>query len=286
MDWKFEHGGGMRCFGDGKGNVNIGDCMAGSTMVTTIRGDDTEMVTVRDLKVGDQIKGLDEEKKEAVCNVMSIFQSGKGKFYGNYTAGHYIYNSEKDMVVTHGNGKDGETELDFGIPGNPKGGSSNKKIETTTDDMYDVFTDCPLGVDESGVSFTGISINLCKGEMGDLSWTEYLSLHAGLLRLIISTGIHDYSAFRSLEKARQNLGGVCKAMIKCIRSDGKENEEERCRTLEEKSQVFYDEVLTKEAQKSIAEKIKAKNNARTRSSSVFPGIGEGAITNVVARGFF
>lgn len=294
MDWDFSLGGGLRCHGDGTGTVDhhISDCMAGSTMVTKFRGDDTEMVMVRDLKVGDEIKGIDEEKNDAVCNVVSIFKSGKGKFYGNYTADHYIYDSESDMIVTHGKG--GEPGHDDSINHNSKGagsknkklegGSKNKKLEKTTDDMYDVFTDCPLGVDESGVSFTGISKNLCKGEMGDLSWTEYLSLHAGLLRLIFATGIHDYSAFRSLDKARQHLGGVCKAMIKCIRRAGDEleSEEERCRALEQKSQIFYDQVLTEETQKRIAEKIKAKNKGRNK----FPGIGEGAITNVVARGIF
>lgn len=222
--------------------------------------DSSDMVVVRDLKNGDQIKGLDEEKEEAVCTVVSIFESGRGQFYGNYTAGHYVYDKEDGTIVTH-----------------------DKEGEMTTDDMYDVITDCPLGVDESGVGFTGISRNLCKGKMSKLSWKDYINLHRGLLRLIVATGIHDYSAFRSVGKARKHLGGVCNAMIKCIKASGKKNEGRKCRALERKSKVFYDKVLTKKAKRSIAKKIKA---TVTAAGASFPEVGDGAITNVVARGLF
>merc|ERR1711915_811128 len=141
---------------------------------------------------------------------------------------------------------------------------------------YDVITDCPLGVDESGVGFTGISKDFCKAELSELSWREYLNLHTGLLRLILATGIHDYSAFQSLDKAKQNLGGVCKSMIRCIRAGGKPNEKKKCASLERKSKKFYDEVLTKEAKESIGSKISALGN--------FPDVGAGAFTNVIARG--
>jgi len=241
---------------------NDGSCMSGSTVVTRFREEweREEMTKIQDLEVGDKIKGLDSRKEEAVCTVVSIIQSGLGKFYGNYTADHYVYNAKTRSMITH-----------------------DRKGEITFDQQYDVITDCPLGVDESGVGFAGISKKFCAGEFAELSWVDYLRLHESILRLMAMTGLYDYSAFESMDDTMRHLDGVCSAMIKCIRAGGTKNEAKGCDALERKSRVFYDKLLTQKARKNIDQRRKKH---RTAAGASFPEIGGGAITNVVATSIF
>eukprot|EP00591_Stephanopyxis_turris_P010788 CAMPEP_0195507272 /NCGR_PEP_ID=MMETSP0794_2-20130614/747_1 /TAXON_ID=515487 /ORGANISM="Stephanopyxis turris, Strain CCMP 815" /LENGTH=695 /DNA_ID=CAMNT_0040633901 /DNA_START=1 /DNA_END=2085 /DNA_ORIENTATION=+ len=126
-----------------------GSCMSGNIDVKLKSGN---IAAVKDLKVGDSIKGLNMDGEESYCKVESVGEFGFGPLYGNYTDDHFIYfppgnnNQSKSIIVPHG-----------------------KKGAVTNETKYEVLTSCPLGLEQSGKAFTPIDGDFC-GNYKKLKW--------------------------------------------------------------------------------------------------------------------
>jgi len=117
------------------------DCVSGEKYVTRVIHVQTKKMEiptkVKDLSPGMIIKGLDEMKSEANCNVLAIGRYlHDTKMYGGYTPNHVVF--DEDEVVPWSVLNDIKEE-DF-----------------TLEASHDVLTDCPLTTDVDGVKFSGI----------------------------------------------------------------------------------------------------------------------------------
>jgi hypothetical protein len=235
----------------------------------------TGTTLVKNLQVGDQIRGIGTSKTPEWCNVLAIGSFGEGTLFGNYTKGHYILSADGNAVESHG------------------------EVGTATNETkYSMMLNCPLALDESNTAFSVADENLCGDHVTRMDWPTYLSLHKGISRVVVASGTFWFSdqAYQNLNvpnssvittsegkrAARVKAGGstevllplswgeftprLCSALIKCT-EDRKD-----CQDLETAGSQFIDYYLTGDAQR--------------RAYEAFPNMGkvgeQGSISYAVA----
>ena len=242
------------CQGDGGSESSQTSCMSGNT--GTFRASSTEggtysfertVTVVKELKTGDKIEGLDADKQPALCTVEAIGQFGQGALYGNYTVDHFVLDPTTGNVKQHG------------AVGN-----------LTFEDKYEVMTSCPVGLDEAGTGFTPMDGDFCGKNTSEMGWSDYLLIHASILRIVRATGSYWFSAsaYSDFESVVQHGPAFCAAMLACA-GTGTE-----CDELERISALFIDSYLT--------------DDAREASHKGLPGIGvvgaPGSASFVISQG--
>jgi len=204
--------------------------------------------TLNTLQVGDVVEGLDAKKKSSLCTVEAVGMFGRGTLYGNYTEDHFVLDPASGNVVMHGA---------FG--------------QNTTEDKYELLTSCPLGVDESGTAFTPLDSDFCGDYQKGMSWSNYLALHAAILRVVRASGPYWFEgkSYKDDKNLKEFSPLMCKAMLSCLN-----NPKDKCQELEDVSEIFIENVLTSDATQA------------TRKA--FPKIGspqeEGSVSFVVSGG--
>ena len=229
-------------------------CMSGNT--GTFKATPTENSTggfertvtiVKELAVGDTIEGLDAGKQSALCTVEAIGNFGHGVLYGNYTEDHFVLDPTTGNVTQHG-------------------AVGNRTVE----DRYDVMTSCPVGLDEAGTGFTPLDGGFCGNSTSEMGWSDYLLIHASMLRIVRATGGYWFSAsaYSDLGSVMQHGPEICAAMLACAGAGTECNELERISTL------CIDSYLT--------------DDAREASHKGMPAVGEvgapGSVSFVVSQG--
>ena len=202
---------------------------------------------VKELAVGDTIEGLDADKQPALCTVEAIGQFGHGTLYGNYTEDHFVLDPATGNVTQHG-------------------AVGNRTVE----DKYEVMTSCPVGLDEAGTGFTPMDGDFCGKNTSEMGWSDYLLIHASILRIVRATGGYWFgaSAYSDFDSVVQHGPAFCAAMLACAGTGTECDEFERISTL------FIDSYLT--------------DDAREASHKGLPGIGvvgaPGSASFVVSQG--
>jgi len=173
-----------------------GSCVSGNTGIMTKSKRGSKVIQVRNLRVGDMVPGLDVNMKPTSCKVEAIGSFGSGVVYGNYTSDHFVFNSKSRKVEEHG--RQGKRE---------------------TVDKYDLIADCPLVEDESGKQFGPIDSDFCGGNIKDLSWSDYLTLHKAILRVVRQSGgfWFQMDSYRDMDTVAKFAPPVCKSMLKCMK---------------------------------------------------------------------
>lgn len=212
-----------------------GSCVAGNTVVVV--GSEPKVTTkVMDLAVGDTVQGFDSEMNPTECKVEAIGKFGEGPIYGGYTDDHYIYNPATNMVEEHGN------EGDYSL-----------------DDRYDLIADCPLIEDGKGTRFGAFDSDFCGGDLGALSWKDYVLLHSGILTIVRASGgfWFDLSAYVNMDSVRTYGPSVCSSMLSCMKAKTRE----ACSEFETASSEFISNAVALEYD--------------TVANSAFPKLGAG-----------
>ena len=84
----------------------------------------------------------------------------------------------------------------------------------TVEDKYEVLTSCPVGLDEAGTGFTPMDGDFCGKSTSEMGWSDYLLIHASMLRIVRATGGYWFSASHSPHPPRtphpagSRLGGA------------------------------------------------------------------------------
>lgn len=191
-------------------------CVAGDALITTHRG----TIAARDVVVGDILRGMDG--KEACSVVASTHIAPSGTVYGSFTAEHFV-------VVKNADGtnliKPQRDALQAAVPGRSM-------------DLVNIATNCPAVQTADGQLFTPLSTVFCPS----LTWSQYIPLYAGLLRMVAKTGgfwfdpitaYQDSSASSALYRRRDIKGNanagpvswqillpsICDLMVACA-TDG------------------------------------------------------------------
>ena len=230
-------------------------CMSGNTgtfKATPVENSSTggierTVTIVKELAVGDTIEGLDADKQPALCTVEAIGMFSHGPLYGNYTEDHFVLDPATGNVTQHG-------------------AVGNRTVE----DKYEVMTSCPVGLDEAGTGFTPMDGDFCGKSTSEMGWSDYLLIHASMLRIVRATGGYWFSAsaYSDFESVVQHGPELCAAMLACA-GDGIE-----CDELERISTLFVDNYLA--------------DDAREATLKGMPGCGEvgapGSVSFVVSQG--
>jgi len=145
---------------------------------------------VRNLAVGDTIRGLDKSLNPTDCFDQDIGHYGSGTVYGNYTDDHSILDPLTDTVTTTGN--------------------SSVSSEV---DVYSVLTSCPVGLDESGVGFTPFSTVLFGADA--VSWSDYILIHRAIVDIVKVVGPFVFSpeTYTSTEEVGEYTNAFYKALL-------------------------------------------------------------------------
>merc|ERR1712176_1361479 len=112
--------------------------------------------------------------------------------------------------------------------------------------------------------------DFCGGGIKDLSWTDYLTLHKAILRVVHQSGgfWFNMDSYKDMNVVARYAPSVCKGMLKCMK------DEKACSSLEKSSQRFVDSALTESAQ--------------AKTSAVFGNLGffnkEGSVSAVITGG--
>ena len=211
------------------------------------QGFERTVTIVKELAVSDKIEGLDADKQPALCTVEAVGVFGHGALYGNYTEDHFVLDPATGNVMQHG--------------------AVGKR---TVEDRYDVMTSCPVGLDEAGTGFTPLDGGFCGKSTSEMGWSDYLLIHASMLRIVRATGGYWFSAsaYSDFESVVKHGPELCAAMLACA-GDGIE-----CDELERISTLFVDSYLT--------------DDAREASHKGLPGIGvvgaPGSASFVISQG--
>jgi len=228
-------------------------CMSGNTgtfkaiPIANSTGFNSTVTIVKELAVGDTILGLGADKKPALCTVEAIGQFGHGELFGNYTDDHFVLNPATGDIKQHG------------AVGN-----------RTEEDRYDVMTSCPVGLDEAGTGFTPMDGGFCGKSTAEMAWSDYLLIHASMLRIVRATGGYWFSAsaYSDFDSVVQHGPELCAAMLACA-GEGSE-----CDELERVAELFVDSYLT--------------DTAREATHTSMPGLGQvgapGSVSFAVSQG--
>lgn len=189
----------------------------------------TQVTKLTDLKVGDKIQGFDHMMQPSTCTVEAIGEFGFGQLYGNYTDDHFILNPSTGMIEEHG---------------------ASPSDVVTKEQKYEILTDCPLGIDESGTKFTPIDSDFCGRHLKEMSWSDYLLIHKGILRIVRATGgfWFSMSSYPDFSLVQTHAPPLCASMLKCMK------DHEDCEDFEEHSIAFIDNALS-ESTKDIAKGV-------------------------------
>ena len=233
-----------------------GSCMSGNTgtfKVSTVDSSKAGAVNrtvaiITELTVGDMIEGLDADKQPALCTVEAIGQFGHGALYGNYTEDHFMLDPATGNIMQHG-------------------AVGNRTVE----DKYDMMTSCPVALDEAGSGFTPMDGDFCGKNTSKMGWSDYLLIHASMLRIVRATGAYWFSAsaYRDFASVAQHGPELCAAMLACAGAGAECNELERISALFINSDYLTDD-------------------ARNATMKGMPGLGEvgtpGSVSFVVSQG--
>jgi hypothetical protein len=174
-------------------------CMSGYTRVgiqsiNETLNNLTLFKTIRDLTVGDTIRGLDKDLNPADCSVQAIGTYGNGMVYGNYTNDHYILNPAANAVLPNGN--------------------SSVLSEV---DKYSVLTTCPVGLDESGVGFTPFDSDFFGANT--VSWSDYVRIHQAIVDIVKVVGSFVFSpqTYTSLEDVSEYTNAMYATLLTCTK---------------------------------------------------------------------
>ena len=150
--------------------------------------------TVRNLSVGDTIRGLDKDLNPADCLVQAIGPYGNGTVYGNYTDDHYILNPAANVVLPNGN--------------------SSVSSEV---DKYSVLTSCPVGLDESGVGFTPFDSDFFGANT--VSWSDYVFIHHKIVDIVKIVGSFVFSpqTYTSMEEVSEYTQAFYTTLLACTK---------------------------------------------------------------------
>ena len=146
---------------------------------------------------------------------------GRGHVYGNYTNDHFIYNKNSHTIQQHG----------------------SQSLEPTEEDKYEIFTTCPLGVDESGTMFTPIDSDFCGRELKNMAWKEYTLLYKAILRVVKQTGGYWFhgKSYTDVNKLHEFSAPVCRHMLECMKDP---LDSQSCQDFELYAELFIENVLT------------------------------------------
>lgn len=166
---------------DGKGNGGEGgECIAGSMLIKTSSGSSK----VRDLKIGDVVKGLSVEKKEVDCTiVMNLKNEGTSPTYGGFTEHHVISFRDQNTVVEAGTVYDMDDELQ---------------------ETYALSSDCPSVLNEKDVLVTHDAVS---GSIG-MTWAEHAHLWKAMYKVLTKTGAWELtqsSQWKDIAKTRADF---------------------------------------------------------------------------------
>jgi len=234
--------------GGGTACPSGGSCISGDAGIVTKKKDSEEetVVQVRNLGVGDTVRGYDSNLKPGLCKVEAIGSFETGTVYGNYTADHFVYNPKTNSLQEHG-----EVGTEESM------------------DIYDMISDCPLIEDESGKRFGPMDSDFCGEDIKALSWKTYLLLHKAILNVVRETGTFWFSSssYKDMATVKKFAPSVCKNMLRCIRNN------KRCKHLEKASQKFINQAMTGSAKaKTLQTFTKIGSRCETGSvSSVVTG---------------
>ena len=219
----FEHAGVASSLGGGS-------CMSGNTgtfKATSVEnstgGFKRTVAIVKELAVGDRIEGLDADKRPALCTVEAIGQFGHGALHGNYTEDHFMLDPATGNIMQHG-------------------AVGNRTVE----DKYDMMTSCPVALDEAGSGFTPMDGDFCGKNTSEMGWSDYLLIHASMLRIVRATGGYWFSAsaYSDFDSVVKHGPELCAAMLACAGDDIK------CDELERISTLFVDNYLADDAREA------------------------------------
>mmetsp|Transcript_22332 Transcript_22332/g.34304 ORF Transcript_22332/g.34304 Transcript_22332/m.34304 type:complete len:366 (-) Transcript_22332:178-1275(-) len=179
-------------------------CVSGDAGVSKVREDGTvTIIAVKDAEPGDVVKGLDDNRSDADCNVIALGYWGKGALYGNYTASHYVYDDSSGNIVEHGEIGD----YSFG-------------------DKFALLSTCPLIVDEAGIAFTPLDSDVnyfgAAQENGILMWTDYVNEFNGFSVLVSAVGpcIMDQDGYDDIQGFKAFSVVFNEAVKKCVDNGG------------------------------------------------------------------
>ena len=125
-------------------------------------------------------------------------------------------------------------------------------------------------MDEAGAGFTPVDADFFGGDKSDVSWSDYLLIHASILELVRESGSFWFSpeTYQSMEQVRRYTGTLYKTMLRCAKDS------DDCEAFENASEDLIENSLTD----------KSKVVARSK----FHGLGQhralGSASAVVSRG--
>jgi hypothetical protein len=171
-----------------------GDTRVGIQSINETLNNLTLFKTVRDLSIGDTIRGLDKDLNPADCLVQAIGPYGNGTVYGNYTDDHYILNPVANVVLPNGN--------------------SSVSSEV---DKYSVLTSCPVGLDESGVGFTPFDSDFFGANT--VSWSDYVLIHRAIVDIVKVVGSFVFSpqTYTSMEEVSEYTHAFYTTLLTCTK---------------------------------------------------------------------
>ena len=203
---------------------------------------------VDDLVLGENIQGLDKYKQPATCSIEVIGHFGRGPVHGIFTDDLLVLPSNiSEAVSVHG----------------PVG-----ELEET--EKYAVLTSCPVGLDEVGAGFTPVDADFFGGDKNDVSWSDYLLIHASILELVRESGSFWFSpeTYQSMEQVRRYTGALYRTMLRCAKDHND------CEDFEKASEDLIENSLTE--------------NSKNLAKSTFHGLGQhralGSASAVVSKG--
>ena len=192
-------------------------CMSGDKGVTRFdkhTGAKTSTI-VKDLKVGDIIKGWDENMETTKCKVTAIGKYAPKNMYDGYTSDHSVFSSKQNGMVEHG-----------------------RKGRHTFEDAYEVLTDCPLATDEDYVKFAGFG----HCGRGKLEWSDYLVLWDAMSTIVEGSDVDFYSAdtYKNMGNIVTKRKEICDLVLAC--ADAENDDDVACVSLE----LYMEEVVNNE----------------------------------------
>lgn len=179
------------------------NCVSGDTGVFKVNDDNSvTVITLKEAKPGDKVKGLDADLNDAVCEVKALGYWGKGALYGNYTALHYVYDKSSGDIVEHGE----VGEYSFG-------------------DRFNLLSNCPLVLDETEQAFTPLDsdVNYRPEQGGNIiAWDDYVNVFNSFVGLVDVVGmcVMDQEGYADLQGWKDFsvvLNGVHK---ECVENGG------------------------------------------------------------------
>jgi len=206
-------------------------CVAGETAVMSVDVDDinvdnnnaiTRITKVKNLKIGDMIRGYDADLNPTQCRVEAVGNFGSGEVFGNYTSSHYMLNEKSKVIEEHGT-----------------------RGDMTIDEKYDLISNCPLVEDEVGNKFGPIDSDFCGGHVKEISWSDYLLLHKAILNVVRESGAFWFSgaSYSNFDMVNTHAPHVCRTMVSCMKDN------ESCHELESASIAFIENGLSDSARK-------------------------------------